>query len=78
MNNRIVRIGLMTVAVAAVVVVGIVLLTGRGTGAQLSPSSALAQGPGNTTPDPFVGTWRMQSSDSLYDGLQLVISKPDG
>ena len=36
MNNRIVRIGLVAVAVAALVVIGIVLLAGRGTGAQLS------------------------------------------
>ena len=35
MNNRIVRIGLAAVAVAAVVVIGTVLLAGRGTGAQL-------------------------------------------
>ena len=50
MNNRIIRIGLAAVAVAAVVVVGIVLLAGRGTGAQLTPSSAQAQAPGLASP----------------------------
>ena len=50
MNNRIVRFGLAAAAAAAIVVIGIVLLAGRGTGAQLTPSSALAQAPGLAQP----------------------------
>jgi hypothetical protein len=50
MNIKIVRLGLAAVAAAALVVIGIVLLAGRGTGAQLTPSSALAQAPGLTQP----------------------------
>ena len=38
----------MAAAAVALVVIGIVLLTGNDTGAQLSPSSSLAQGSGNT------------------------------
>ena len=48
MNKRIVSVGLVAVAAVAIVVVGIVLLTGNDNGAQLSPSSSLAQGSGNT------------------------------
>ena len=40
MNKTIWRLGLVAVAVAAVVVIGIVLLTGNDTGARLSPSSS--------------------------------------
>ena len=50
MNKRIWRFALAAAAAAAVVVIGIVLLTGNDTGAQLSPSSSLAQTPQNTTP----------------------------
>ena len=50
MNSRIVRIGLAAVAAAAFVVIGIVLLAGRGTDARLTPSSAQAQAPGLAAP----------------------------
>ena len=54
MNKRIWRLGLAAAAVAAVVVIGIVLLTGNDTGAQLSPSSAStvasSPSPGHTAP----------------------------
>jgi len=49
-SNRIVRLSLVVAAVVVVVVIGIVLLTGRDTGAQLTPSSAQALTPQNTTP----------------------------
>ena len=48
MNRRIWSLGLAAAAAVALVVIGIVLLTGNDTGAQLSPSSSLAQGSGNT------------------------------
>ena len=50
MNNRIVRIGLAAVAVAVLAFIGINLLAGRGTGAQLTPSSAQAQAPALPSP----------------------------
>ena len=50
MNKRIWRFGLAAVAVAAIVVIGIVLLAGRGAGARLTPSSAQAQAPGLAPP----------------------------
>lgn len=77
MDKRIVRIGLAAVAVVILAFIGINLLAGRGTGAQLTPGSALAQTPGNTTPDPFVGTWRMRSP-VLGGWERFVISKHDG
>jgi hypothetical protein len=40
MNNSNVRLGLVALAVAVIALIGIALLTGRGTGAQLTPSSA--------------------------------------
>ena len=50
MNNGIVRIGLVAVAAAALVVIGIVLLTGNDTGPQLSPSASQAQTQQNAPP----------------------------
>ena len=55
-------IGLAAVAVAALVVIGIVLLAGRGTGAQLTPSSALAQTPGLAPPVASAKAGRLDTS----------------
>ena len=65
MNKRIWRLGLAVVPVVAVVVIGIVLLTGNDTGAQLSPSSASAvassPSPGHTA-----------TASGFGDGVYLV------
>ena len=71
MNNRIVRIGLAAVAVAALVVIGIVLLAGRGTGAQLTPSSALAQTPGLAAP---VASAKAGGLDTSFGGDGKVVT----
>ena len=67
MSKRVWRFGLAAAAVAAVVVIGIVLLTGNDSGAQLTPSSSLTQQPQNTAPA------------QLYPGTLLItrISEPD-
>ncbi len=65
MNNRIVRLGLAAMAAAALVVVGIVLLTGNDTGAQLSPSSASAVASSPSTGQPA-------TASSIGDGVYLV------
>ena len=67
MNKRIWSLGLAAAAAVALVVIGIVLLTGNDTGAQLSPSSSLAQGSGNTP------------SAQTYPGTLVItyISEPD-
>ena len=67
MNKRIWSLALAAAAAAALVVIGIVLLTGNDTGAQLSPSSSLAQGSGNTP------------SAQTYPGTLVItyISEPD-
>ena len=79
MNNRIVRIGLMSVAVAALVVIGIVLLVGRGTGAQLTPSSAQALTPQNATPARSDAGTLVFSRYSFHDqGYDLYLVRSDG
>ena len=71
MNNRIIRIGLAAVAVAAIVVIGIVLLAGRGTGAQLTPSSAQAQSPGLASP---VALAKAGGLDTSFGGDGKVVT----
>ena len=71
MNNRIVRFGLAAVAVAAIVVIGIVLLAGRGTGAQLTPSSAQAQTPGLAAP---VALAKAGGLDTSFGGDGKVVT----
>jgi TolB protein len=81
MNSRIWRFGLVAVAAAALVLIGIVLLTGRDSGAQLSPSSSQAQTSENNTPTQTdVGTLvisRFSDPDHRYD-LYLVRSDGTG
>ena len=81
MNGRIVRFGLAAAAVAAVVVIGIVLLTGRDTGAQLTPTSSEALTPQSTTPaQTGAGTLvvtRISEPDHNYD-VYLVRSDGTG
>jgi Periplasmic component of the Tol biopolymer transport system len=48
MNNRIWRYGLVAAAVAVVALVGFALLTGRDSGAQLTPNPTPSTGPGTT------------------------------
>ncbi len=71
MNKRIWRLGLAAVAVAALVVIGIVLLAGRGTGAQLSPSSSLAQTPG---PAPPAASAKAGGLDPSFGGAGKVVT----
>ena len=61
MNKRIWRFGLAAVAVAAIVVIGIVLLTGNDTGAQLPPNSTRAVTAQNTTPAQSPGVTQAQT-----------------
>ena len=81
MNRRVWRFGLAAAAVAAVVVIGIVLLTGNDTGAQLTPSSSLAQTPQITAPAQlYPGTLvitRISEADHNYD-VYLVRSDGTG
>ena len=79
MNSRIWRFGLMAVAAAALVVIGVVLLTGNDSGAQLSPSTSLAQGSGNTPSaqsDP--GTLVFSYSKPGYHKDDLYLVRSDG
>ncbi len=71
MNKRIWRLGLAAVAVVAVVVIGIVLLTRNDTGAQLSPSSSLAQTPGLAPP---VGSAKAGALDTSFGGDGKVVT----
>ena len=71
MSKRIWRLGLVAVAVAAIVVIGIVLLAGRGTGAQLTPSSVLAQAPG---PAPPVASAKAGALDASFGGAGKVVA----
>ena len=79
MNSRIWRFGLAAVAAAALVVIGVVLLTGNDSGAQLSPSTSLAQGSGNTPSaqsDP--GTLVFSYSKPGYHKNDLYLVRSDG
>ena len=79
MNSRIWRFGLAAVATAALVVIGIVLLTGNDTGAQLSPSSSLAQTPQNTTPArPDPGTLVFSGISEPGYSYDLYLVRSDG
>ena len=90
MNSRIWRFGLVAVAAAALVVIGVVLLTGRDSGAQLSPSYIAGTGSGNTpSAQTDAGTLvfcvrrtRPQEDDDLYlvrsdgTGLKRLTADP--
>ena len=79
MNSRIWRFGLAAVATAALVVIGIVLLTGHDSGAQLSPSSSLAQAPQNATPaQTGPGTLVFSGSAGPGHGYDLYLVRGDG
>ena len=73
MNKRIWLFGLAAVAVAAIVVIGIVLLTGKDTGAQLSPSSPQALTVQNTTPAQSPGVTPAQTDVGM-----LVVTRING
>ena len=70
MNKRIWRFSLAAVAVAAIGVIGIVLLTGKDTGAQLSPSSPQALTVQDTTPAQSPGVTQAQT-----DAGTLVVTR---
>ena len=71
MNHRIVRLGLAAVAVAVLAFIGFDLLTGRGTGAQLTPSSAQAQAPGLAPP---VSSAKAGGLDTSFGGDGKVVT----
>ena len=78
MDKRIWRFGLVAVAVAAIVVIGIVLLTGKDTGAQLSPSSQQALTVQNATPAQSPGVTQAQSpsvTQAQTDVGTLVVTR---
>ena len=71
MSKRTWRLGLVAVAVAAIVVIGIVLLAGNNNGARLSPSSSLAQTPGPATP---VASAKAGGLDPSFGGTGKVVA----
>ena len=78
MNSRGVRLGLVAAAAAAIVVIGIVLLTRNDIGAQLSPSSSLAVTSQNTTPAQTDAGTLVVTRVSDNNNYDLYLVRSDG
>ena len=79
MNKSTWRFGLAAAAVAAVVVIGIVLLTGNDTGAQLTPSSSPTQTPQLAAPAQlYPGTLLITRISEADDNYDIYVVRGDG
>ena len=79
MNKSTWRFGLAAAAVAVVAVVGIVLLTGNDTGAQLTPSSSPTQTPQLAAPAQlYAGTLLITRISEADDNCDIYVVRGDG